>query len=71
VTTQPTPDEWITDELPDFREHGFHNQQKHIRFRLSDGTEHQDIYQGWGIFGTGKGYDWMAGDPHVTAWRPL
>jgi hypothetical protein len=64
--------EWHTEDmnLPDFTVHGFHTGRK-VRFRLSDGREIEDVYQGWGIFGIGKGFDWMAGEPYVTAWQPL
>lgn len=63
--------EWHTGDcdLPDFRTEGFHTGLKVI-FRLSDGREIEDIYQGWGIFGTGRGFDWLGGTPHVVAWKP-
>ena len=57
---------WETESLPNFNEHGFHLKKK-VEFKLDDGSTHVDIYQGWGIFGTGKGRDWMHG---VVAWRP-
>ena len=66
---------WHTDEmdLPDFRIHGFHTGRK-VRFRLSDGREIEDVYQGWGMFGvglpgSGTCFDWMGGEPHVVAWK--
>ncbi len=62
--------EWHTEELdlPDFTVHGFH-MGKTLDYRLSDGQELNGIYQGYGLFGAKPMYDWMAGDPHVVAWR--
>lgn len=64
--------QWHTEDmdLPDFTVHGFHTGRK-VMFRLSDGREIEDVYQGWGIFGSGQGFCWEAGEPHVTAWRPI
>lgn len=64
--------EWHTadTDLPDFTVYGFHNAGQKVTFRLSDGREITDIYQGWGIFGSGQGFNWEGGDPHVVAWKP-
>lgn len=60
-------DEWRTDCLPDFTVHGFHL-GKTVRYRLKDGTEHEGVYQGWGLFGAGQTHDWDLGE--VIAWSP-
>lgn len=65
---------WITEDLPGFRVFGFHIPGMTVQFRLSDGTEHEDIYQGYGLFGKGNGYMWYqdTNEPtNVVAWRPV
>lgn len=65
--------DWITEDLPDFRVFGFHIPGMMVQFQLSDGSEHTGFYQGWGLFGNGAGYAWYQDtiDPlSVTAWRP-
>lgn len=57
--------DWNTKSLPDFTVHGFHLGWK-IGFRLDDGTEHEGIYHGWGVFGA-NGVDYQ----NVVAWRPV
>lgn len=49
--------------LPCFICFGFPTKRK-VQFKLADGTEYEDIYQGWGIFGAGHGFD-----REVTHWR--
>jgi len=49
---------------PNFNVHGFHLGQQKIQFRTEDGEEHEDIYQGWGLYGKRDRQD-------VTHWRPL
>jgi len=59
--------EWISIEKeghPNFNIHGFHLDMQKIQFRTDDGTEHEDIYQGWGMYGMDNRED-------VTHWRPL
>lgn len=75
------PGYWIRDHLPDFEIHGFHNKDAdgnmlHVEFMLNDGTTLIGPYQGWAIFGSGRGYDWLYDEPQdstprVVAWRPL
>lgn len=62
--------EWITDGVPNFCVHGFHTGRK-VKFKLSDGQEVVDIYQGYGIFGIGNGYNWMAEPLGVIGWLPV
>lgn len=64
--------DWITDGVPNFCVHGFHTGRK-VKFKLSDGREIVDIYQGYGIFGTGDGYNWMdlPQPVGVIGWKPM
>ena len=59
--------EWISIQErghPKFYVNGCNLDQQKIEFRTEDGEEHQDIYQGWGMYGKGDRHD-------VTHWRPL
>lgn len=61
-----TPTEWISvdERLPCFVCFGFQTGRT-VQFKTEDGTEHDDIYQGWGIFGKGAAF----GVKGVTHWR--
>jgi hypothetical protein len=56
---------WIEiekDGLPDFTIYGFHT-GRHVDVRHAGGEALHQIYQGWGIFGSGDGFHL------VTHWR--
>lgn len=59
--------EWETEALPDFTYWGFHTGRK-VEFRLINGEIRTDIYQGYGLFGVGAGYQWQS---EVVAWREI
>lgn len=57
---------WIelTDRtMPNFTIYGYHT-GKLIQVRRESGLELKTIYQGWGLFGDGNGFQ------DVTHWRP-
>jgi hypothetical protein len=64
------PPAWIPTKgsLPCFKCFGFHTGKK-LKYRLNDGTEHEGIYQGWGMFGLDSREDvshWMPADTTAT-----
>lgn len=56
--------EWIvtTERMPCFRCFGFQT-GKTVWYRLNDGSEHEGVYQGWGMFGPNDRED-------VSHWKP-
>lgn len=56
----------LKDGWPDFRIYGFHTGRL-VHFKCEDGTEHTDVYQGYGMFGRcNQGF----GRTDVVAWAP-
>ena len=64
MSTSESP-AWIAtaDRMPCFRCFGFQTGKK-LLYRLNDGTEHEGIYQGWGMFGIDSRED-------VSHWQPV